>query len=454
MSARLSVLVEKLGRALDDAERAGLGPGAHLLVGVSGGADSTALLAGLARFAPARHWSLTAAHVHHGLRGPAADADAAAVRALAARLGVDAVERRVAVGQGSGLEARARRARHAALQALARERGAARIVLAHTRDDQAETLLLRLVRGSGRGGLGAMRVRRGRIWRPLLDVTRADVRRFLVDEGLPFVVDASNADLRHARNRVRRLVLPLLAAELNPNVVAGLAALARRLADEDDFLAGLAAARAEALRAPGRLALAVAAEPPALARRIVRTWLEDGRRAGVAAVHVERVLALAAAGVPGAVAIPGGGRVVLEGTALVHRAGRRATASRHGAPIVAGGSVGPADAGWRLRLSQVRPWGPDGRLPADARSAVFDADALPPALEVRSVRPGDRIHVLGVGTRKVQDVLVDAKVPRETRASVPLLVGDGRVLWVAGLARSSVALVGPETSRVVQADVE
>jgi len=453
MSARPSVFLQKLVRALD-AERGGLAPGARLLVAVSGGADSTALLAGLAHLAPERGLGLTAAHVHHGLRGAAADADAATVRALAERLGLDAVERRVQVGQGLGLEARARRARHAALQAMAREHGAARIVLAHTRDDQAETLLLRLVRGSGRGGLGAMRARRGRLWRPLLDVTRADVRRFLADERLPFVVDASNADLRHARNRVRRLVLPLLAAELNPNVVAGLADLARRLADEDDLLAGLAAARAEALRAAGRLAVAVAAEPPALARRIVRTWLEDGRRAGVAAVHVERVLALAASGVPGAVTIPGGSRVVLEGSELVHRAGRRATATAHQSAIAPGGAVAPADADWRLTLSAVRPWGPDGQLPADARSAVFDADVLPAALEVRSVRPGDRIHVAGIGTRKVQDVLVDAKIPRETRASVPLLVAEGRVLWVAGVVRSSIAVVGPQTSRVVQADVE
>jgi tRNA(Ile)-lysidine synthase len=452
MPAPRSVFLRMLARALRT-EGAGLEPGARLLVGVSGGADSTALATGLARLAPPRGLRLTLAHVHHGLRGAAADADAAAVQALATRLGVDAVERRIAVAPGPGLEARARRARHAALQALARECGAVRVVLAHTRDDQAETFLLRLLRGSGRGGLGAMRPRRGRLWRPLLAVTRADVRRFLTDEDLPCVLDASNADLRHLRNRVRRLVLPFLAAELNPRLAAGLADLARRLADEDALLVSLAAARATALRDAAGLHVAVAAEPPALARRIIRGWLEAGQRAGVGAVHVERVLALAAHGTPGTIAIPGAARVVLERDRLVRRAGRAPTPRRYRVAIAPGVSVEPPGASWRLSLSAPRPWGPERRLPPDARAAVFDADVLPAGLEVRSVRPGDRIHLLGVGTRKVQDVLVDAKVPREARADVPLLAAEDCVLWVAGVARSSAALVGPKTCRVVEAEV-
>jgi tRNA(Ile)-lysidine synthase len=146
-------------------------------------------------------------------------------------------------------------------------------------------------------------------------------------------------------------------------------------------------------------------------------------------------------------------RVVLEGDHLVRRAGRAEAPRRWRESIAPGRSVEPAGAAWRLSLSAVHPWAPERPLPRDARSAVFDADLLPECLEVRSVRPGDRIHLLGVGTRKVQDVLVDAKVPREARADVPLLVADGRILWVAGVARSSVAVVGPKTCRVVEADV-
>src|SRR5207249_4056025 len=128
-----------------------------------------------------------------------------------------------AVGPGPGQEARARRARYAALAALAREVGATRILTGHTQDDQAETLVLRLLRGAGRRGLGGMRPARGRLFRPLLGVTRADVRRFLAERGLPFMVDRTNADLAFARNRIRRLVLPFLAAEFNPRLGRSLA---------------------------------------------------------------------------------------------------------------------------------------------------------------------------------------------------------------------------------------
>src|SRR5439155_25116325 len=164
----------------------------------------------------------------------------------------------------------ARRARYRALAALAAEVGATRIITGHTQDDQVETVLLRLLRGAGRRGLGAMRPVRGRLFRPLLDATRADVRRFLAELDLPFVVDRTNADLRLTRNRVRRFVTPLLQAEFNPQLGRMLAALADRLRDEDEFLAAAAAARARDLVAGDALRVDVAREPRALGRRIVR----------------------------------------------------------------------------------------------------------------------------------------------------------------------------------------
>src|SRR5581483_6673455 len=149
------------------------------------------LAAALAELAPERALRLTAAHVDHGLRGAESAADRERAARLARALGVPFCWRPAAVAPGPGVEARARRARYAALEALAREAGAARIVTGHTRDDQVETVLLRLLRGAGRGGLAGMRACRGRLWRPLLAVTRADVRRFLAERGLDFAVDRS-----------------------------------------------------------------------------------------------------------------------------------------------------------------------------------------------------------------------------------------------------------------------
>jgi tRNA(Ile)-lysidine synthase len=426
--------------------------GEHVLVAASGGPDSTALLAGLARLAPERGLTLTAGHVDHGLRGAegAREGDEVAARAAALRIGF--ARRTIVVPPGANLEARARRARYRALAAIAAEVGAQRIATGHTQDDQVETLLLRLLRGAGRGGLGGMRPVRGRLWRPLLGLPRADVRRFLAEHGLPFAVDRTNADLRLARNRVRRLLVPLLAAEFNPRLGPSLASLAVRLRDEDDFLAAAAAARAPALAAGEALRCAVAAEPPALARRIVRSWLEHGTRRGVGAGHVERVLALAAAARPGSVAVPGPARVVREGELLVRRAGRAAPRTSYALAIGPGEAVAHAD--WRLALSAPRPRRAGEARAADARHALFDADALPAGLLVRSPRAGDRVRLLAGRTRKLQDVLVDAKVPRERRPAVPVLAAGDVVLWVAGLVRGDAAPIGPATRQVVEGRLE
>jgi tRNA(Ile)-lysidine synthase len=331
---------------------------------------------------------------------------------------------------------------------MAGEVGASRIALGHTADDQAETLLLRLLRGAGRGGLAGMRPARGRLLRPLLGATRADVRHFLADRGVACALDRSNADLRHARNRVRRLVLPLMAAEFNPGIVRGLAALAGRLRDEESILEALAAERAARLVDATRLQVAVAEEPAALGRRIVRRWLEQGTRRGVAAEQVERVLDLARGLRRGTVALPGPVRVVREGGRLIRRTGREAAASTFCLTVAPGGSA--VASGWRLTLSPPGPLATADVGAAPGAWAVFDAEALRDGLVVRSRRPGDRIHLPGIGTRKLQDVLVDAKVPREARDALPLVVVAGEIVWVPGVARSAGAAVGPQTRAVVR----
>jgi tRNA(Ile)-lysidine synthase len=446
----------RLLRALDAALDAAGGPrpGEHLLVAVSGGPDSTALLAGLAELAGARRLRVTAAHVDHGLRGAESTQEGTRVAALAARLGVGFVGASVEVGHGGDLAARARRARYEALARLAAEVGATRIVTGHTRDDQAETVLLRLLRGAGRRGLGGISPARGRLLRPLLGATRADVRRFLAERDLPFLVDRTNADLRFVRNRVRRVLLPLLEAEFNPRIGGALAALAERLRDEDDFLAAAAATRLASLALSGALSTAVASEPPALARRIVRAWLMHGARPAPAASHVARVLRLAGGRGRGTIAVPGPARVLREGDRLVCRPGREATPRRFSLPVEPGLAVSHPDGGWRVQLTAPRRRAPEERRAPDAAHAIFDADELPSGLVVRSPAPGDRLRMLAGGTRKLQDVLVDAKVPREARPSVPVLAAGEDILWVPGLVRGRGAAVGPQTTRVVEGVVE
>jgi tRNA(Ile)-lysidine synthase len=426
------------------------GAGTHVLVAASGGPDSTALLAALLALAPEHGLTVTAGHVDHGLRSSESAADRAAVEAVTARLGVACVVEQVTVAPGGNLEARAREARRRALARLAQRASASVIALAHTQDDQVETVLLRLLRGAGRRGLGGMASRTGRVWRPLLAVTRADVRRHLGLHGLTYRIDRTNADLRHARNRLRRLVVPLLTREFNPRLGPAIADLAARLRDEDALLDRLARERAAAYRRGDALDVGVASEPAALARRIVREWLEWGGHM-VSAREVERTLLLARGTTRGNVAVHGPARIVRERGLLVRRPGRNAIAPRFHHQVRGACSIDGPDGAWHLSVSAPRDRAGDEAAGLSPRRVRFDADRLALPLDVRPVAPGDRIGLPGVGTRKLQDVLVDAKVPRERRALVPVLVdATGAVVWVPGVVRGGTARLTAATTRVLE----
>jgi tRNA(Ile)-lysidine synthase len=210
--------------------------GEAIVVGLSGGADSVALLDALTSLAGRRDFRVVGAHLDHRLRPESAE-DVAFCRGLCERLDAplhaataDVAAR--AERDGGGLEQAARRERYAFLRLVRAETGAAAIAVAHTRDDQAETLLLRLLRGAGATGLGGMRPRVGRLVRPMLGVSRAEVLDHLRERGLPWREDPTNADTRVLRNRVRHELLPYLEARFNPALREGLARTAGLLADE------------------------------------------------------------------------------------------------------------------------------------------------------------------------------------------------------------------------------
>ena len=174
-------------------------------------------------------------------------------------------------------------------------------------------MLLRLLRGSGRAGLAGIAAHRGRLLRPLLAATRTDVRRFLVEQGLTATLDRSNADLSHRRNRVRRLLVPLLESEFNPRLGQTLAATAERLRDEDVVLGEIAARCLAELGKDGALSTAVGAEPRAIVRRVVRAWLQPPAARALSAHDIERVVALATPGGPRRVDLARGDTILTDG---------------------------------------------------------------------------------------------------------------------------------------------
>jgi tRNA(Ile)-lysidine synthase len=268
-------ILHRVEKALREA---GVGPGQRLLAAVSGGVDSMVLLDALACLRERLGVRLHVAHVHHGLRGRAADGDAAFVVAEAARLGVGVSIARLHPGSrrpGESVQVWARAARYGHLDAMAKRVGASYIAVAHTQDDQAETVLLNLLRGTGPRGLAGMPATRRRILRPMLQVSRCEVEAYATSRQLAFREDASNASDAYRRNRIRHRLLPLLVKEYNPRVVESLAGLAALMREDDSALAEAAdRLLAESGRTmDGALTLdvpALSAAPPAVVRRTIQ----------------------------------------------------------------------------------------------------------------------------------------------------------------------------------------
>jgi len=407
-----------------------------------------------------------AAHVNHGLRAEAAE-DAAFVVQVGELWGVPVhvanVEVRAERRAAESLQQAARRVRYRELSAIAQAVGASRVALGHHADDQVETVLMRLLRGAGLTGLAGMRPRRGPYIRPLLGVTRAEIEAYCRRFHLQPRTDPSNMSPRYLRNRIRHELLPLLEREYNPNIRAVLVRTAALLREEDELLEAFAARahrRVQDGRGPADLpAAGLARLPAALARRVVRRALQAaGVDVGaVTADHMAAILELLFA--PGAVTLPGGVRVRRRADRLVVErfAVWRASAGREELPATlrVPGEVRLPRLNVALRAELVEP--PDSselvaepRRASGPQQAVLDWDQVVPPLVVRTWRPGDRMRPLGMtGSKKVQDIFVDAKVPKDRRASVPIVADQRGILWVVGLRVDARAAVRPETRRVL-----
>ncbi len=395
-----------LSEAVDDLEVPG-----SVVVACSGGADSLALLA----LACDHGFDVCAVYVDHGLRAGTGH-DAETVKRAAARFGARSRVEHVDVPAGPNLESRARDARYDALERVRAELGAEAILVAHTRDDQAETVLLQMLRGAAAAGLSGMAARRGFVRRPLLDSRRRDTHELCARLGLTPMHDPMNDDLHHRRVWLRREVIPRLEGGTDRDLVEVLARQAELLRDDDELLDALAS------RHEPHDAVSLAALPRALARRVIRQWLGAPAPPSVA---VERVLAVAR-GDARAAELPGGDRIERVRGRLV----RVDAAAPDTAPVVL---ALPGRA--RFADVEIEAWiehGPPVAWPDGRERAVCDADRVPTSVVVRAAEPGERFRPLGRGGSKLlHDALAEAGVAASRRASAPVLVGAEPV-WVVG----------------------
>jgi len=445
-------------------------PGDAVLAAVSGGPDSVALLRILLELAPSRFARLAVAHMNHGLRGADSDADADFVRGLAAAHGLPCHvartdEASIRARYSGSLEEAAREARYAFLRGIAEEEGCDKIATGHQGDDNAEWVLMALIRGSGPRGLsGIPPVREGRFVRPLLGLSRRDITDYLEAIHQPFRTDVTNADPRFLRNRIRRELMPLLHT-YNPRMAENLNRLAGLTRDEEDWLGSLATASFEAcLIQPGhgRVSLSLSALArlhPAEARRVIREAIArvkgDLRRIGQS--HVDGVMRMIRSdSLRQDRHLPDGVRVIATGERLEIGCGPDSE-SAVPIPVFEKVVTGPgiydiSEIGAQVRFTLL----PESAAPEPAEygqdRAFFDMDRIQFPLVMRNFRPGDRFIPLGMaGSQKVKAFFIDHKVPREARRRCPMVLCGDRIIWLAGLRIDDRVKITAATTRRLQA---
>lgn len=441
--------------------------GEGVLVGVSGGPDSTALLAVLVVLPPHVRPRVYAAHFVHGTRGEEGLRDAWAAEEAARRLGVPftlGAAEPAAHGRRLSEDA-ARRRRYAFLVDTARAHGCVAVAVGHHRDDQVETVLLRLGRGAGAAGLAGMAPSRPlvggptraplRVVRPLWLATRADVLAFLPTTGLSWREDRSNADLSYARNRVRHVARPALEAALGAHWEAAVWRAAENLREDAAALAALAAAAAASRTRQGRLDVGGdwASLPTPVRRAIVRAWWLSVTAGRVPSRAL--LVALEALREGGGLDAPGG-RVRREGRFLTLESAlpvreRPMPAPDAGVTLPVPGEASIPGVGWVS--AYLVDWPEDALWRAchdDPHLAVGDAEGWTLPLRLRPPRPGERLRVLGDSRRRVRNLLAAAGWPVRQRGA-PLVVEDaeGRPLWVAGARQAQAFRVREGTRRAL-----
>ena len=469
-----------------------LAPGDTVVVGVSGGPDSLCLLHVLVRLREQLGIALHVAHLDHRLRGEESAAEARFVaqtaRAWELPATVEAIDvRGQAQERHANLHQAARAARYRFLAATARAIAAHAVAVAHNADDQAETVLMHLLRGAGPAGLGGMRPvvpweewgqdketrRQGdkesssrslspgllvspSLIRPLLTVTRAEIERYCAEHQLEPRRDPTNADLRYTRNRIRHDLMPKL-VEYNPHVVAALGRTAEVCAAEHAFVQQELAAAWPALARlrAGAIDFAGAAWRslhPALQREALRqayALLQGGETLDQA--HVEAARAAVERGVGRRIELPGGLALQVgyagSFTLGAPREDDGPQLAGQAAPLPVPGRVA-LEHGWVIAA---KPCPPSASLAATPWEVYLDAGALAQPLLVRRRRAGDRMRPSGGrGSRRLQDLLVDAKVPRALRDAWPLVTAAETIIWVAGVCLAEGFAAAPDTAHVVK----
>ncbi|MGH7845581.1 MAG: tRNA lysidine(34) synthetase TilS [Candidatus Binatia bacterium] len=451
-----------------------LSPGDRVLVGVSGGPDSVALLHLLVGLQSDFNLHLEVAHLIHGVRGVEAAQDARFVARLAKKLGlrfhlkeVNIPAAKIQRGRGN-IEAIGRKERYEFFASVMRQTSCGKVATGHTRDDQVETLLMWILRGGGRRALGGIPPIRAlgdngppaalAVIRPLIETSKKEVIAYLNKKGIPFRQDKTNLDASYLRNWIRLRLLPELRRRTDYHLDIRLAQLCDLLWEEEKVLQGFSRARLQRVVRNYEIdARSFLREEKALRRRLLRLWLDEngGDILGLSFDHVEACLRLIAEGpAQGRVSLPRAWEVAKEyGVVRLQKRQFKIRPVGYNYRLIPDKDLVIREAGVRIRTS-IHPR-PTHWRPKNDWEAVFDLQGVAAGLSVRNFRAGDRFRPLGMrGQKKIKELFIDRKVPAEIRRKWPFLLAGSEILWIPGYGRSDAAKVGPNTKKVLRAEAQ
>jgi tRNA(Ile)-lysidine synthase len=430
--------------------------GETVIVGLSGGPDSVCLLTLLHSLQPKMKLALRALYVDHGLRPEETPDEIEFASDLCGRLDVPFGVKQVDVKphakeHGLSTQDAARALRYQALEDASLVAGADAIALGHNLDDQVETFLIHILRGSGPRGLSGIPPTRGTIIRPLIETERKEIEQYLDDEGIPYVIDSSNLKHDYLRNRLRASIMPVL-REINPSITETLERTMEILREEDRFLeTQVTKSLMKLISRKTNVSIDLFLSPlehmdTVLLRRVLRRAVEatEGLR-GISFKHIEDIMQLIKTGSAGdRLYLPRDVRVVKKySTLLLTSEPPKALGTYSISP---GEEVVLEEAGLVLTASALKEAAPE----AEKDLAAVDAEKLKLPLTVRARRDGDCFYPEGFGKRKkLQDFFVDEKVPRDERGLVPIVTSGDDIVWVAGMRADSRFAAGEGSRNVV-----
>ncbi len=435
--------------------------GDTVIAAVSGGVDSMVMLYALNGLKEEFDLSLIVCHLNHGLRGRESERDYNFVKRITRRLGLGFEGGRLKPGEiksgKDSLQEAARKKRYKLLEDTAKKYSAAKIALGHTMDDQAETVLMRFIKGSALTGLAGIRPLRGPFIRPLIEIKKEELLRFAGKSGIKYVLDSSNLSPKYLRNDLRLNLIPLIEEYYNPNLSETLSRTASILSADGECLAKLARdAMSKVIIKKGKKTLVLDRTSlielsGAIASRIFLNSIEILKgKSETYSVHVKSFFKIIKGESPGAsIKLPGGVRVLREYDRIIISTEKAKELKYFYGTLNVPGITRLKGTGYVFK-SEILKKAPK-TFAGDVNTAYFDYAAINAPINIRPMKPGDRITPFGMrGSKKLKEIFIEKKVPKARRAGVPVFSSGGNVLWAAGLRQSGLFKVEKTTKQILK----